>query len=453
MYNLISKLILYSNLSSDSVLSELSAVCAELKGTVPVSSLEGVSLYADNGSRKVDTDALTARVYAQVKKILDTATSFGFNKNLWHDYLTFRIISDQNSFSLTCEGNGAQEGGSVNSFALNDFRIFRALFDYDFSFIQKKLDINCFDVLQNYSAIEKEARLYDRNVSSIIRSLSDALAASADENEFFDLISDHYRKYGVGMFGLNRAFRIKGTGDSLEFIPVINADPITLDDLVGYERQKETLRAATLGFCRGQKSNNVLLYGDAGTGKSSSIKAVLNEYFGMGLRMIEIYKDQFCDLSNVIARLKKRNYRFIIYIDDLSFEENEVEYKFLKAVIEGGVENRPDNVLIYATSNRRHLIKETWKDRADMEHDGDIHRSETMEEKLSLSSRFGITINYPNPVKQEYNEIVLALAHRAGIGMDDDTLIAEANKWELRHGGPSGRAARQFVNHIAVLEE
>ena len=165
------------------------------------------------------------------------------------------------------------------------------------------------------------------------------------------------------MFGMNRAFRIAGTGDELEFCPINNADTITLSDLIGYELQKQELVRNTLAFCEGRKANDVLLYGDAGTGKSSSVKAVLNEYCSKGLRMIEIYKYQFRDLSNVIARIKKRNYKFIIFIDDLSFEEDEVEYKFLKAVIEGGVESRPDNVLIYATSNRRHLIKEMWKDK------------------------------------------------------------------------------------------
>ena len=136
----------------------------------------------------------------------------------------------------------------------------------------------------------------------------------------------------------------------------------------------------TEAFVQGRKANNVLLFGDSGTGKSTSIKAIVNAYYDQGLRMIEIYKHQFRDLSNVIAQIKNRNYRFIIYMDDLSFEEHEIEYKFLKAVIEGGVETKPENILIYATSNRRHLIKETWNDRNDMEYENDLHRSDTMEE-------------------------------------------------------------------------
>ncbi len=222
-----------------------------------------------------------------------------------------------------------------------------------------------------------------------------------------------------------------------------------LDQLVGYEIQKKKLVDNTRAFVQGRKANNVLLFGDSGTGKSTSIKAIVNEFYPQGLRMIEIYKHQFKDLSAVIAQIKHRNYRFIIYMDDLSFEEFEVEYKFLKAVIEGGVETRPDNILIYATSNRRHLIKENWSDRNDVEVEGGMHRSDTMEEKLSLVNRFGVTINYSKPSQKEYFHIVVELARKAGITMDEKELCAEANKWELSHGGISGRTAQQFINYLS----
>ena len=252
---------------------------------------------------------------------------------------------------------------------------------------------------------------------------------------------------------MNRAFRIRRDESGLEFLPISNIDGVRLDDLLGYELQKQQLRQNTEAFLNGKRANNVLLYGDAGTGKSTSVKALINEYYDRGLRMIEIYKHQFGDLSAVLGQIKNRNYRFIIFIDDLSFEENEVEYKFLKAVIEGGVETRPDNVLIYATSNRRHLIRETWNDRTDMEHNGDIHRSDTMEEKLSLASRFGVSINYNAPTPREYQDIVRMLARRQGIDMDEKQLLAMANTWEVRHGGFSGRAAQQFVHYLEGLEK
>ena len=170
-------------------------------------------------------------------------------------------------------------------------------------------------------------------------------------------------------------------------------------------------------------------------------------------RMIEIYKHQFKDLSNVIAAIKNRNYKFIIYMDDLSFEEFEIEYKFLKAVIEGGVETKPDNILIYATSNRRHLIKETWNDRNDMESSNGLHRSDTIEEKMSLVNRFGCQISYSKPSNKEYYNIVIGLAKKNGLDMSEEELMAEANKWELSHGGISGRTAQQFINHCLGMRK
>lgn len=221
-----------------------------------------------------------------------------------------------------------------------------------------------------------------------------------------------------------------------------------LSDLVGYDHQKQKLIQNTKAFVEGCKANNVLLFGDSGTGKSTSVKAIVNAFYGDGLRMIEIYKHQFRDLSNIIAQVKNRNYRFIIFMDDLSFEEFEIEYKFLKAVIEGGVETKPENILIYATSNRRHLIRETWKDRTDIEKDQDIHRSDTMQEKLSLVNRFGLTIFYERPSQKEFFNIVRELAKKENIELDERELFLKASQWELQHGGISGRTAQQFINHL-----
>lgn len=252
------------------------------------------------------------------------------------------------------------------------------------------------------------------------------------------------------MFGLNKAFRIKEVGEDIEFLPINNMETVLLDDLIGYDSQKQELIANTEAFVHGRSSNNVLLYGEPGTGKSTSIKAIVNQYYDAGLRMIEIYKHQFKDLSTIIANIKNRNYRFIIYMDDLSFEEDETEYKFLKAVIEGGVETKPDNVLIYATSNRRHLIKETWRDRNDVIEEQDMHISETMQEKLSLVARFGISIYYGKPSPKEYHTIVQELVKRyPQIDIDEQELWRLANQWELKHGGVSGRTAQQLINYLA----
>ncbi len=409
-------------------------------------------IFRDFRGGKADETALIRRIYTEIKNLLELATTYGFDKNLWQNYLTFYLITNENSFTLTAERRGAGEG-SVNHFAKNDFRIFQKLFHFDFSEIENALEIDCFSILTNYRAIAKSEKNYYRSVSEKVQALSEKLARAQDENVFFDLVTEFYRLYGVGMFGLNRAFRIKNDGNGVVFLPINNTDKVMLSDMVGYELQKKSLTENTEAFLRGIPANNVLLYGDAGTGKSSCVKALINEYHDAGLRMIEIYKHQFRDLSEIIATVKNRNYRFIIFIDDLSFEENELEYKFLKAVIEGGVETRPDNILIYATSNRRHLIKETWNDRNDMEYEGDVHRSDTMEEKLSLAARFGVAINFNTPSRQLFHDIVRELAkRRPNIRIDEAELIALANRWELRHGGISGRTAQQFINYIEGRE-
>ena len=403
---------------------------------------------------ETEKTVLRTRVFQQVKQILMTATDYGFNENLWQNYLTFVLIMDENPFSLTCEKIGATEGASANHFAKNDFQAFYELFHYDFGPLEQALGIDCFTELSNYKAISKPELMYNKNVSEKVQTLSHTLAAAKDVDEFFAGITGFYKDYGVGMFGLNKAFRIYCPQDStrVEFKAINNMDQVVLDDLIGYEIQKKKLVDNTKAFVEGRKANNVLLFGDSGTGKSTSIKAIVNEFYDQGLRMIEIYKHQFASLSNVIAQIKNRNYKFIIYMDDLSFEEFEIEYKFLKAVIEGGVETKPENILIYATSNRRHLIKENWSDRSDVTVQNGMHQSDTMEEKLSLVHRFGVTINYSKPSQKEYFNIAIQLARRLGVTMSDEEIRAEANKWELSHGGISGRTAQQFANYLAGQE-
>lgn len=434
MYREVAKLILYRDLGEDSILLKLAGIFEDF----------------ENGCES--RAGLTTRIYEQMKALLDTATIYGFDKNLWHNYLTFILLTNENSFSMTSEKVGANDG-TVNHFAKADFKVFKNLFDFDFSFIEKELGIDCFTTICNYRAIGKKERMYNKNVSEKVQAVSEKIEQARDENEIFDIVTEFYKAYGVGMFGLNKAFRIKSLPEGVEFLPINNTEKVMLNDLVGYEIQKQKLIDNTEAFVEGRAANNVLLFGDSGTGKSTSIKAILNEYYDRGLRMIEIYKHQFRDLSNIIAQIKNRNYRFIIYMDDLSFEEFEIEYKFLKAVIEGGMETKPDNVLIYATSNRRHLIRETWSDRSDMSQD-ELHRSDTMQEKLSLVARFGVTINYSKPTKKEFNHIVTELAKRyPQIKLTDEELMSKANMWEMSHGGISGRTAQQFINYLAGKEE
>ena len=340
MYKQLSQLLMYGDLDQDGILYQLGEIFHRY----------------DKGD--YDRMELVRDINIQIKHLLKVATDYGFDDNLWHNYLTFFLMMSENPFSMTCEKVGASEG-TVNLLVENDFRIFKSLFDYDFSKIEKDLGIDCFSRISNYHAISKKDLMYNKNVSEKVRALSKKLENTTTEQEFFDVVTGFYKDYGVGMFGLNKAFRIEeNPAGGVIFRPINNMDQVMLDDLVGYEIQKKKLVDNTEAFVQGRKANNCLLFGDSGTGKSTSIKAIVNQYYDQGLRMIEIYKHQFKDLSRVIADIKNRNYRFIIYMDDLSFEEFEIEYKFLKAVIEGGVETKPENILIYATSNRRHLIKE-----------------------------------------------------------------------------------------------
>ncbi|MEG1458927.1 MAG: ATP-binding protein [Acetivibrio sp.] len=431
MFRETSKLVIYRGLEKDGILFQMADICEEFYGGNYVK------------------ENLITKIYVQINRLLDVATQYGFDQNLWHNYLAFIIATNENPFSITCEKVGANDG-TVNQFAKSDYRIFKALFDYDFTPIEETLGIHCFDVISNYKSIVKPERRYNKSVSDKVKALSEQIEKAVNEEEIFTLVTNFYQAYGVGKFGLNKAFRVYHDEQGELIRPITNTEEIYLSDLIGYEIQKQKLIDNTQAFVEGRKANNALLFGDSGTGKSTSIKAILNEYYDKGLRIIEIYKHQFQDLSTVISLIKNRNYRFIIYMDDLSFEEFEIEYKYLKAVIEGGLETKPDNVLIYATSNRRHLIRETWSDRSDVSNEDGMHTSDTMQEKLSLVNRFGITINYSKPSQKEYFEIVKGLAKKQGnIVLSEEELCAEANKWELSHGGISGRTAQQFINYLS----
>ena len=395
-------------------------------------------------------EELKSLFFTCMNEILEMAVSHGFEGNLWHNYLTYLLASHENAYSTSCEIVGPVEG-SINAVALHDFAIFKELFDYDFGKMSKAFHTDCFTLISDYKGTCGHGKIFNQRIRDRICSLSKNLAEAATAEDFKDILTQFYQEFGVGKLGLHKAFRIEHREEGAEIIPITKIAHVHLDDLVGYEIAKKKLIDNTEAFVSGRKANNCLLFGDAGTGKSSSIKAILNQYYDRGLRMIEVYKHQFQDLNDVIAQIKNRNYKFIIYMDDLSFEEFEIEYKYLKAVIEGGLERKPDNVLIYATSNRRHLIRETFKDKSDR--DEELHTNDTVQEKLSLVARFGVTIYFGKPDKKEFQEIVRQLAAKNEIHMPEDELLLEANKWELSHGGLSGRTAQQFIDYLAGKEE
>lgn len=380
-----------------------------------------------------------------VSHILEVSEKMGFNGNLWQDYLAYNLANDENSYSLSCERRGRTEG-SINKAALLDMAVYRELFNTDLSGTDAKYG-TFLSMLTGFENNNEGEKYYNKRIRNRIIKLTEELSGAADDNTFLNTVCDFYKDAGVGCIGLFKAFRVgHDDNDRPVITPVISVEHKYLKDLIGYDIQKKKITDNTEAFLAGSKANNVLLFGDSGTGKSSCIKAILNEYYDDGLRMIEIYKHQFKDLSAIINQVKDRNYKFIIYMDDLSFEEFEIEYKFLKAVIEGGLEKRPDNVLIYATSNRRHLVREKYSDKE--ERDDDLHTRDTVAEKLSLSARFGVSVYFGSPDKKLFNEIVKGLAQKNNIKVDENTLLMEANKWELSHGGLSGRTAEQFISYM-----
>ncbi len=386
-----------------------------------------------------------------VAMVLEDADENGYYGNLVHVYLTNLLVNEENSYSLACEKRGAAEG-SINAFALHDMEVFRKLYDMDFEKLAKELCVPEAALIVNYKPFGSGCKTYSRRIRDSICELAAQLGRAEGPEQMKGLLADFYREYGVGTIGLHKAFRIEHNeaGEAAEqtkVVPIRNILHVNMEDLVGYELAKKKLIENTEAFVAGRPANNCLLYGEAGTGKSSSIKALANEYYDRGLRIIEVSRYQFRDLNHVISRIKNRNYRFVLYMDDLSFEENETEYKYLKAVIEGGLEKKPSNVLIYATSNRRHLIRESFHDRDGVDI-ADKHGGDTVQEKLSLASRFGVSIYYGAPTFDEYHEIVSELAERNGIQMDAEALRKEATRWEMNHGGLSGRTAQQFIDHL-----
>ena len=422
----VKELILYRDLENGQILLDMTWILEHLE-------------------KKEQISEVRDRFFSCMHDLVELAGNYGFENNLWHNYLTFLLVNNENIFSTACEIRGVTEG-SLLSLARHDFAIFRELFACDFTELERMLQAGVFEEFLHYARTESTGKLFNCRIRDRICELSDQLANAETLEAFTEYMVSFYKEFGVGKLGLHKAFRVAHVGDDVQIEPITNIAHVKLEDLVGYEIQKKKLIDNTEAFVEGRSANNCLLFGDAGTGKSSSIKAILNRYYDRGLRIIEVYKHQFQDLNEVIAQIKNRNYKFIIYMDYLSFEEFENEYKYLKAVIEGGLEKKPDNILIYATSNRRHLIKESFRDNEELH--GDLHSNDTIQEKLSLVSRFGVTIYFGSPDKKEFQQIVRTLAERNGIDMPEDQLLLEANKWELSHGGLSGRTAQQFVDYV-----
>lgn len=356
----------------------------------------------------------------------------------WENYVYRLVAESENTFSLKAE-RGELDDITAELVAA-DIADIKEMLSVDWGKVAAHFDDGreCVCAIKPHIAEDGRAS----QIKAVFDAVDGTLEASAGAVR---ALSDYYKKNFCGILGKFKAFMWDG-----KLVGVKNQDPITFDDLIGYEFQQQQLIRNTEVFVHGRRSNNVLLYGDKGTGKSSSVKALLNKFGDEGLRMINVPKSRIFDISEIMELVSGRGCKFIIFIDDLSFEDTEIEYKHFKSVLDGGVEVQPDNVLLYVTTNRRNLVKETWKDRNDT--DGEVHMSDGIHERQSLADRFGLKITFTAPDKELYTEIVKSIAEKQGLDIDDDKLMAEANKWDMRQTSRSGRSAKQFITHIASMQ-
>ena len=357
-------------------------------------------------------------------RLIERAERLGLCGNLYRAYLIYLLAHEPNLISTTLEAQGGKIGESL-----------REIFKHDVEILLPILRGEVWSDLKILNLYKPTVA--NKTFAELTRRLDNLRSA----DEIADAFIEHYKNFGYGDIATYRAFRWDNG-----LVGVRHFETIRLDDLIGYAHQKELLTGNTTAFVDGKPANNVLLVGARGTGKSSGVKALVNEYYSQGLRLVQITKPQLKALPDIMEALRKfLSKRFIIFLDDLSFEESEAEYKYLKSAIEGGVESRPENVLIYATSNRRHLIRETWRDRSE-DHD-ELYRDDSTNETISLSDRFGLIIHYYAPTQAEYLEIIRSMLKRRGIELDAETLRIEGLRWEMSHSGRNGRTAQQFVNY------
>ncbi|MDR1471083.1 MAG: ATP-binding protein [Synergistaceae bacterium] len=396
--------------------------------------------------RAVSVDAVSNNetpdiVYEIAGTIISEAEKNSFYGDLWEIMFARSLVEDDNLLWRSFERSSVSRGSILDIAANNIWNQHKIVVGVK-SLVDYGDEYEMLRPLSNYLPVNGTVGPYSqvlRDIMTVAKRISKAEAP----REMLSALADFYELHGAGAYSIDYAFRWSGADKAL--IPLRDLDRLTLDSLIGYEAQKRILLANTEAFLNGLPSNNILLYGDSGTGKSSSVRALLNEptFTQRGLRIIELQKEQFVDIPDLLGMIRGRNYKFILFMDDLSFEEFEVEYKHLKSLIEGGLERKPDNVLLYATSNRRNIVREVWSDRRVSS--DDVHGWDTMQEKLSLADRFGITIWYGAVSKAQYMEIVRSFVKDAGLSVADPDLERLALRWEIEKGGFTGRTAKQFV--------
>jgi predicted AAA+ superfamily ATPase len=367
---------------------------------------------------------------------------------VWQNHLLNLILDDENSFSESAARNlKLEEQSSLTRQVQLDLQKLQTVYQFDsrqlLSHLRKLpskmewVEWDNLSMIQGKSTSDESRRLIKQQFHT-----------QQDWGGLVEMLRDYFLHSGVGIFGRFRAFHWKRTPKGGVILPIPEPDPIRLTELLGYDDQKQLLLQNTAFFLSGFPANNVFIYGDRGTGKSSAIKALLHQFPDRPLRMLEISREDLFDLPDVMNTLRARPEYFVVFIDDLSFEEGETQYKTLKAVLEGSLEARPRNVVVYATSNRRHLIKESFSDRA-LESDGEIRPQDTLQEKVSLSDRFGIQLVFVAPDQDEFLHIVRSMAQRRQLSIPEDVLKRKALLWVQRHNTRCGRTARQFVDYLS----
>ncbi|MDD3169636.1 MAG: ATP-binding protein [Eubacteriales bacterium] len=380
---------------------------------------------------------MEAEYYQIQRKLLAKTGYLDIEGTYWQNYICRLIAESENRFSLMSETGKLDE--NIRTIAIREMEELRKLYHVEWG----RISAIFHDAGESVCSMKQKRR----KIRSGHRDLVRLALESAANQKTADKLRDYYGQYGCGIFERYQAF----VWDEI-LVGVTNYDKITFDQLIGYGRQKEALIENTEFFLKGYPANNALLHGDRGTGKSSCVKALLNHFIGSKLKLISLNKNHVSQLYRIIESIADRGCKFVIFIDDLSFEDTETEYKQFKSIMEGGIEAQPPNVLIYVTSNRRNIIKETWKDRGDS---GEVHSNDGMQERLSLSDRFGLSITFPSPDKETFLNIVKGLAEQEKLGIDESVLIEEALRWDVRQRGRSGREARQFINyiHARVMKE
>lgn len=396
---------IYRNLLKDDVMDKLVQTLDCFTG-LSAPSLEAVNSY-----------------HGFAASLFDTGRSF-------QEHLLYLILHDENPFSREAEKKEfAAIRAPLVAALKNDLVILGKVYQLRFERLAELLGISS-------SLLDHAGPIYGDK-------LIERMDRTQDWTTLTEQLADYYAAHSCGIFSIYTAFRWdKEKG----LLGIAHPDIPAMTDLLGYDSQKQQVCQNTEQFLAGHTANNILLYGSRGTGKSTMVKALLRKYADQKLRLVEVNQDSLAQLPDIVGRLRQSSLRFILFIDDLSFEDYETEYKGLKAVMEGSLESRPANVLIYATSNRRHLVKEYFSDRGPVT--DEIHTYDTMQEKLSLSDRFGLTITFPSPSQRTYLEIVENLAAQRKLDIDPEYVRRKALEWERSHHGPSGRTARQFVDSL-----